>query len=264
MPDFGAANTERHGDVPERRWRLKGCHGSADAFRNRECLPGCRHRQHDDKFIAAIATDGIRSAEFGAGTVGDLLQDQVAHRMPEGVIDLFEGVNVEQQHGQRLPIPRGDVKLMQRQVHQGAVVMHSGQHISVRQLLFAGDRLLEFTVGCFERFFGVAQLLVRLLALGNVGDEAVPEHRTIRLPLWRCVAEEPVDRTIVKFDPIFMTPRQQVPRRFLYGGNDTAVIIRMKPGKYRRRIILNLIRADLQNLANSIIGEGDAGTAVGA
>nr|WP_286220233.1 hypothetical protein [Marinobacter sp. LA51] len=55
-------------------------------------------RQHHGKFIARQATDGVGGADAGAQRLGNLDQDVVADGVTVKVIDLFESIDVDEDH----------------------------------------------------------------------------------------------------------------------------------------------------------------------
>ena len=55
-------------------------------------------RQHDHEFVPALAADGVRAPDAHRQFPGDDLQELVAHRVPERVVDLLEAVDVQKEH----------------------------------------------------------------------------------------------------------------------------------------------------------------------
>ena len=55
--------------------------------------------QQDDELVAAQAGHGVDVAQLLAQTLGDALQQLVADRVAEAVVDVLEAVQVEEQHG---------------------------------------------------------------------------------------------------------------------------------------------------------------------
>jgi len=62
-------------------------------------------------------------------------------------------------------------------------------------------RVLQFKGGS-----GDAKVYFILFLLGDVGNETVPKHGTVRLPLWQRIAEQPAYGDIVKLQAIFLMP----------------------------------------------------------
>ena len=103
-----------------------------------------------------------------------------------------------------------------------------------------------------------------LLAPGDVGDNAVPEYRSVHLPLRYGIAQQPEFRFVGELQPVFVVPRGQVFGRFGNGSQMLRQIIRVHHGKYRRGILANIVRTDAVDLTEDITGVGNAGTAIGA
>jgi hypothetical protein len=77
--------------------------GLNDAGRKARGVRRLRRPNLDDgKLIAAEARHGIGVANTVAQSIGDGPQQQVADRMPEGIVDTFEAVDIETQHRELL------------------------------------------------------------------------------------------------------------------------------------------------------------------
>ena len=105
--------------------------------------------QQHHEFVPAQAGHGVTFSHAIHQSLPHLLQQQVARVVPEGVVDGFELVQVQQHQGPRAPIsPAGQHALLQS-VHQQAAVGQTGQRVIKRQVL---------------------DFFLRRLALGNVGQ----------------------------------------------------------------------------------------------
>ena len=60
----------------------------------------------DDKFVAALAADGVGGSESGFEPVGDKFQQLVAMVVPEGVVDKLKFVQVKKKHGKAAVVAR--------------------------------------------------------------------------------------------------------------------------------------------------------------
>src|SRR6185437_4462690 len=73
-------------------------HPLTDALCDR--LRGHRVRagEYDDEFLAAIAADDVRLAQLRLDRRNDRREAGVAGRVPEGIVDGFEEVEIQKQH----------------------------------------------------------------------------------------------------------------------------------------------------------------------
>ena len=58
-----------------------------------------------NEFIAADPPDRIRIAHTGAQTPGHLLQQLIAHRVSEAVVEVFEAIQIKKEHGHLVSVP---------------------------------------------------------------------------------------------------------------------------------------------------------------
>ncbi|RMO12329.1 hypothetical protein ALQ47_05261 [Pseudomonas cichorii] len=64
------------------------------------CIAGLQQAgQQDDEFIAAQARYGVDVAQRLLEALCDAFEEQIAHRVPEAVVDVFEAIQVDKQHG---------------------------------------------------------------------------------------------------------------------------------------------------------------------
>ena len=63
-------------------------------------------QKQNDEFVAALPADGIRAAYAFHQTRSDRLQELVAGRMPERIVDVLEAVQIQEQHRDALLMTR--------------------------------------------------------------------------------------------------------------------------------------------------------------
>jgi len=141
--------------------------------------------QHDE-FIAAQARQGVAFAQARRQLPGHLLQQFVAHMVAQGVVDVLEAVQVDEQHGQLLLVARGAQQRVLQAVVEQQAVRQRRQRVVVRH---------------------VVELFLRLLDQGDVaehahvmgGDGARVAHGADGQPL-------EVDFTVLALVPDFAAP----------------------------------------------------------
>ena len=93
--------------------------------------------QSNQKFVAALPADRVGVAQRGGETLGHLLEQQVAHRMPQGVVDLLEMVQIQVQQRQlalaALAPGLGKIETVTKQDPVG----QAGERVVVREKLNA-------------------------------------------------------------------------------------------------------------------------------
>ena len=73
--------------------------GLQHSSRGDRSILGLLHfRKQHDEFIASLAADGVRGAHAIHQAFGNGLQKFVAGRMPQGIVDVFEAVQIQKQH----------------------------------------------------------------------------------------------------------------------------------------------------------------------
>jgi hypothetical protein len=89
-------------------------HRLENSFRTDGGVFGSVHfgKQHDE-FIAALAAHRVGTAHAFHQPPGDRPEKLVARRMPQGIIDMLEAVQIQEQHRQLRPVARrqGDREL---------------------------------------------------------------------------------------------------------------------------------------------------------
>ncbi len=107
--------------------------------------------QQHDEFVAAQARQRIAFAQAGGQLPRHLLEEQVAHMVAEGVVDVLEAVQVDEQHRQLLARARAaDHRMLQAVVEQQPVRQR-------RERIVVGQ---------------VVELVLRLLHLRDVAEHA--------------------------------------------------------------------------------------------
>jgi hypothetical protein len=66
-------------------------------------------------------------------TLDDLLQQEIAHGMPKGVVDILEVVDVEIEHGERRSPAQARIEGHRQPLHEGAAIGEIGEKIRLRQ-----------------------------------------------------------------------------------------------------------------------------------
>ena len=107
--------------------------------------------EHHHEFIAAQPRHAVTLAHTGLQPARHLDQQQVAHRMALRVIDRLEVIHIQKQQCARPAATRADRHRMLQTIPQQAAVRQMGQRIVESQTM---------------------NIFFRLLALGNVADEA--------------------------------------------------------------------------------------------
>jgi hypothetical protein len=64
-------------------------------------------REQDQEFIATLAAHGVGAAYTSHRALCDRLKQLIARRMPQGVIDMFEAIQIDNQQGYRVSFARG-------------------------------------------------------------------------------------------------------------------------------------------------------------
>jgi len=91
-------------------------------------------RKHDHKFVSTQATDRVRDADTRQQPLRHQLEQGVSHGVPEGVIDVFESIEVHKQHGEAPAVaPGGRYRLGQPVVEERSV-RQVGEHVVLGQM----------------------------------------------------------------------------------------------------------------------------------
>ena len=114
------------------RYRLQDFSGDDPHILKARC-PG----QHHDEFVTALARHRIAFADTALDALGHDLQQVVAHAMPQGVVDGFEIVQIDEQQADMLPRPFGLQDRLLRPVLQQNAIGQPGQCIMARQMAHA-------------------------------------------------------------------------------------------------------------------------------
>jgi hypothetical protein len=88
-----------------------------------------------DELLAAVAPDGIHRAQRLPHDARDVTQDQVARWVPVLVVDAFEMVDVDHEHGKPLLIASHALELIGDQGHRVLVVVQLGETVADREVL---------------------------------------------------------------------------------------------------------------------------------
>ncbi len=125
------ADLRAHGVEHERLLEPRG-----QARRDRRCVVGVRVEQGDGELVSTEADEQIRGSQRSLEPCGEQPEQLVAGRVPEGVVDLLEAVQVDEQERER-PCRRIGVGLLLEEVleqlQHRAAIGETGQLV--------GDRL---------------------------------------------------------------------------------------------------------------------------
>src|SRR5436853_7068629 len=94
--DYPNAGTHVHRMPVDDKWLLEG---GQDLLRDHLGGGEARRGQQHDKLVATQAGEDVRCTENAPEPWGDLAEQHVARRVTAAVVDLFESVEIEQQHG---------------------------------------------------------------------------------------------------------------------------------------------------------------------
>ena len=134
------AGGNRHLPVvdPQRRRQRFGDKGGDQRGARRVAI-----RQRDDELVAAQASQQVGRLNTGAQPFGELDQQSVARRVPKGVVDVLEVIEVEE-HQRELLSRRTVVDGLVDQLAQLRTIWQPGQHVVVGEPGDLRPRLLSF------------------------------------------------------------------------------------------------------------------------
>ncbi|MNP09488.1 hypothetical protein D3C76_1015990 [compost metagenome] len=198
--------------------------------------------QHHRELFAAHAPGCVGLAQLGAEDRREMPQRLVAHGMPPAIVDRLEVVQVEHQDG--------------RAMARGAP--HPGQ---------LGFELLHEvpTVGQLGEGVGggeYLQLGFDLLALGDIGNEAVPQHAAILQPPRACIALAPGRIPLRQLHPVLQVPGRQLAGGDVEGSEVRRQVIRVDDRVQGFRVSRQLLRGKPVDIPNPGTGVGEEGPAV--
>ena len=91
--------------------------------------------EQQQKFIAALATDGVRLTPTGNQAFCDGLQQLVAHGVPQRIVDVFEAVQVHEHHRQLPALTARDFNGLAKAVLHQHSVGQIGECIVMGQMI---------------------------------------------------------------------------------------------------------------------------------
>ena len=94
----------------------------------------------EDEFVAADTGQRVARAQSSPQPHGDPLQQSVADRMAEGVVDVLEVIEIHHHHRDALPMPPGAGQRLAQAVAQHDAVRQSGQGVVVSQTVDVVER----------------------------------------------------------------------------------------------------------------------------
>lgn len=97
--------------------------------------------EEDSEFFAAVACSKIDLSEGGLKDLGDLMEDAIPCGVAVGIVDPFEVIEVEHDHGERPFEAACGFELCVCAFHQGAVVEKSRQSVARGEVFHACEVL---------------------------------------------------------------------------------------------------------------------------
>ena len=86
-------------------------------------------REQDPELVAAEAGHGVGLAQHAVQARAHLPQEEIARVMAQGVVDLLEPVEVDQEEGGVVPVARARQDRLVRAVAEEAAVREGGQRV---------------------------------------------------------------------------------------------------------------------------------------
>ncbi|MNZ79838.1 hypothetical protein D3C78_984520 [compost metagenome] len=161
---------------------------------------------------------------------------QVAKRMPPLVVDRFEVVHIAHQHCRAAAVAALDSRqFCFDMLHEMAPVGQLGEEVDGREFLQFG---------------------LDALAVGHVGDEAVPQRAAVLQPPWPRGALAPAQALSGQLDAVFEIPRRQAGCGGVERSTVGLAVIRMDDRVDRGCAAGDLLRADLVDIPDARAGIG--------
>jgi hypothetical protein len=92
-------------------------------------------RQHHHELVAADAADGVADAQLVHQPRGDFLQQLVADRVAERVVDGLEAIQVDEHHRGALAVAVAERERLREAVLQQAAIGQRGERVVVGEVL---------------------------------------------------------------------------------------------------------------------------------
>src|SRR5207245_9405022 len=99
-------------------------------------LPGreiSSFRQHEGKFIAAVARSRINRAAIDPEDIGQRAERLASHQVAKVVVNALESVQVEQENSERTTSAPRALNLAVEHIPQPAIIGEAGQSVAGRQ-----------------------------------------------------------------------------------------------------------------------------------
>lgn len=93
-----------------------------------------RTGHNNGKFLSTVSAHQVLRAQGFFDMLRDRAQNEVARTMAVRVVEFFEMVDVDHDHGQCLTVPSGPVDLDGKTIVEQSAVVHAGQRVHVREL----------------------------------------------------------------------------------------------------------------------------------
>ena len=131
-PDAGMHHDRRHWVCEQ-----KGCGKSLGNFALhgvRRVLPRRAAFEHHHELVAANAGDGVATAQTRAQALTHLLQQRIAGRVTQSVVDLFEAVQIDEQQRYAAATAPRPAQSARQAITQQQAVEQTCQRIKLRHL----------------------------------------------------------------------------------------------------------------------------------
>ena len=148
--------------------------------------------EHDHEFVTAKTCHGVGLAQAAEQPGGHLGQKLVAHVVAQGVVQVLEVVQVDEQQGTELQRACAGSHRALQPIEQHAPVGQARERVVKRQAL-------DLSLGAF--------------ALGDVHGEAVAHHRAIRLAVGNRIGDMPALAAVGHENPVLTLPGHQMAQR---------------------------------------------------
>ena len=153
---------------------------------------GVQGFEHDHEFVTAKTCHGVGLAQAAEQPGGHLGQKLVAHVVAQGVVQVLEVVQVDEQQGAELQRACAGSHRALQPIEQHAPVGQARERVVKRQAL-------DLSLGAF--------------ALGDVHGEAVAHHRAIVLAVGHRIGDVPAHAAVGHENPVLTLPGHQSTQR---------------------------------------------------
>src|SRR6267143_5940682 len=99
----------------------------ADAIRDTACFVFLRFRENQGEFVPAVSRGGIDGAAVNTENIGKAADGAAADEMAVAIVDFFQFIEVEKEHGERSAGAVGTLRFTFQDVEQVPVVSKAGE-----------------------------------------------------------------------------------------------------------------------------------------